>query len=283
MNTCRLTFEISGLTDDPSHPVTGIVVHGTVAHPYTQVTARVRTMPVGPPLLEGSALVAYPSSSTPDPAAPANDGAWQVALSVGFLPLPCGLDLFVDVEATAPGAPACADSGQRPILCKTMPGQPDGPGHGGPGGSGGSVDDDDPNGDGGWTWPDPPHIACPRWGRTFTMTLWGGMALLMTGAVLANAGMVAAGLAVVGLAGALYMFWRTWCMPHVCRVLGALIWVLKRTTLLGAVLSLLQQSAVGLCATVIIGAVTGALVADARRRRCPLPDARTPLNQLPMW
>ena len=110
-----------------------------------------------------------------------------------------------------------------------------------------------------------------------------GAALLMAGIALSSPALATAGAALILVAAGLFTFWRSWCVPSTCVLLGALIWVMKRATIVGAVLSALTLSAPGLCATVAAGSVTGALVAEARRRRCPLPRAAMPLNQLPMW
>lgn len=283
MNPCRLTFEITGQTSNPVVPVSGVTVFGTVAHPYTQVEVSVRTLTAGPAIFQGTATVEYPPPSTSNSADPANDGAWHITFRPGFLSLPCGLNLFIDVQAIAPSASSCPDSGWRSMRCKLMPGvgwrDNDSGSPGGPGSDDVNVDENAVD----WSWPDPPHIACPRWGRNFTVTLAVGAAMLMTGLALAQPALAAAGFAVILVAAGLYIFWRSWCVPSMCVLLGALIWVMKRTTILGAVLSAITLSAVGLCTTLAAGGITGALVAAARRRRCSLPKATAPLNQLPMW
>lgn len=211
-DTCRLKFEIEGISSSPSTVVNAIVVHGTVAYPYSQVSITVRSFSGGLSIFQGIATVVFLPTAASDPADPANDGAWQVTFDAELFALPCGLSLFIEAEAIG-ASTECLDSGSRTIRCKRMPGD---------GGSGDPDDDDsdgpeDPeNGNGEWPWPDPPHIACPRWGRNFARVLLTGLLILMSGIVSETVAVIATGVATLGAASALYMFWQTWCVPGTC-------------------------------------------------------------------
>ena len=136
----------------------------------------------------------------------------------------------------------------------------------------------------GWPWPWPPVIFCPVIGRVFTQALLLAVVALLVGVALLNFALVTGALTAIGVAFAVFFgIWTFFCQPHRCYVLGAILWVMKRATIVALVLLVLAPSLAILAALWIIGATAGVLTGWMRKRRCPIPSLRTPMNQLPVW
>ncbi len=216
-----------------------------------QVEITVRVTQNGPAM--------FTAMATPD-----NNGT----ATAGFIVEPpifaCGSPLWVEARCAAGGE--CSASAQVSIDCKV-------PSDGGSGG---------PN-NGNWPWPFPPQLFCPLIGRGFTLALFTGIVTFLTGVAMALPPAIGAGVAIVVAAFGILAVWRHWCAIPYCYFWGAILWVLKRCLLAGAILTLFFVSAATLLCTLAIGFAAGVVTNRLRKAHCGLPRMITPLTQLPLW
>jgi hypothetical protein len=125
---------------------------------------------------------------------------------------------------------------------------------------------------------------CPAIGRVFTQTLLLAVIALLVGVARINFTVIRVALTAIGVAFAVFFsIWAFFCQPHMCYVLGAILWVMKRATIVALVLLVLAPHLAMLTTLWIIGATAGVLTGWMRKRHCPMPSLRTPMNQLPVW
>ncbi len=183
----------------------------------------------------------------------------------------CGALLWV--EARCVDGNTCSATAPVAIDCKGIPGA--GPG-GGPGGPGGPGEDD-------WPWSLPPELFCPLIGRAFTSALMTGIVATLVGIAMSQAAVAGVGIAIVAAAFGILAVWRRWCSLPYCYFWGAILWVLKRCLLAGAILTLVFVSVATLLCTLVLGVAAGIVTNRLRKAHCPLPSLTTPLTQLPFW
>ena len=254
---CRLDVEVQ--SDGPliAGFVTAVNVIGHASRNCTRVHVTVRTSQLGTTLFSGDATTQYqaiqPGTSASDQA---NDGLWQIQFSVALNGLHCGDELWVEAQCIDGGG-TCQTQGTQGIQCKQTPGT--------------------------WPWPDPPQIACPRWGRIFLELLFIALVLIAAGVSAASVATIAAGLVALAAAAGMRAFWEGWCVPPRCVFWGGVVWVYKWATLAALLLAIGYRSFAGWLVMIAYGIVTGWIALYLQRRHCRVPSARTPLSQLPLW
>lgn len=263
-NTCTFDIGLNGLEPDAVGLPTRLQAYARVQGACTRVRLTVRDPQSGLPLFS-------------DEANADTNGTVAVSFPLNFPIFPCGHQLRVEAECVSGGS--CSGSALVAIACKTRPNggsDPNDPNAPGGGGGGGQPNDD-------WPWGLPPVLWCPLMGRRFTEALLLAAATILIGIAFAIPAVTAAGGVIAAGAFAILAVWRTWCNVSYCKFRGALLWVMKRATLMAIVLSLVTASALMLMVAIACGVVAGMLTAQLRANRCALPDVTTPLNQLPLW
>jgi hypothetical protein len=197
------------------------------------------------------------------------NGGWRCQFPLITVQFACGASIWV--EAQCSGGGHCSIGQAVTIHCKEAPNgapgwQPD------PGGNNGN-----------WPFPWPPAIFCPLIGRFFTsMLLIAWTAFL---ASVANQNPVYGGVALGAIAAdfAVLLLWMQFCQPRFCYVIGAMLWVAKRVTLLGLGMLLIVHHLPMIIALWGTGIISGVLAGMLLKRRCSMPRLTTPLSQLPIW
>lgn len=268
---CTIEVAANGEAPDSGGLPTRLLVYGRITSgTCTRVRCRVRPFQGAP--------VLFSAEADTD-----SNGTWSCEFPVLPAPIACGTPLWVEAQCVA--GDTCAVAQTVWVQCKTQPGggggdgsnQPNPPGGGNNGGN---------NGNGGWEWPWPwpPAIFCPAIGRMFTQLLLISVVALLVGVALLNGAVVVGGLVAIATTFAVFFaIWTFFCQPHSCYVLGAILWVAKRATMVALVLLLLFPNLATLMALWITGAIAGILTGRLRRNRCPIPSLRSSINQLPVW
>jgi len=151
-----------------------------------------------------------------------------------------------------------------------------------PANSGGG-DPNDPNQPSDWPWGLPPALFCPLMGRTFTTALLLGVLAVIAGVALAAPLVIAAGAVAIAGAFAIYAIWTRWCSVSFCNYWGAILWVLKRGVIGAGTIAVLTADVRVFLLAIALGVLAGMVTQKLRASRCPLPSARTSLQQLPLW
>src|SRR5204863_7915525 len=94
---------------------------------------------------------------------------------------------------------------------------------------------------------------------------------------------IAAGALVIAGAFAIYAIWTRWCSVSFCNYWGAILWVLKRGVIAAGAIAVLTVDVRMLLLSFALGVLAGMSTQKLRASRCPLPSARTSLQQLPLW
>lgn len=264
--SCSIEVAANGEALTSAGLPTRLLVYGRITTgTCTRVRCTVRPFQAGP--------VLFAAEAEPD-----SNGTWTCEFPLTAAPIACGTPLWIEAQCIAGGT--CAAAQTVSVACKTRPGgggaQP--PGTGPDGGGGGDGDDGWE-----WPWPWPPAIFCPAVGRVFTAVLLVAVVALLIGVALLNALAVGGALAAIAAAFGLLGVWRFFCQPHACHVLGAVLWVAKRGSVLAFILLVLAPHLAMLVALWMIGVLAGILTGWLRRNRCAVPSIWTPLNQLPVW
>ena len=134
-----------------------------------------------------------------------------------------------------------------------------------------------------WPWGLPSSLFCPLMGRSFAAALQLGLLTLIVGIALALPVAIATGAVMLAGAIAIQATWMRWCNVSDCNYWGAILWVLKRGTISAAVFALLTAKVIMLLVAVTLGVLAGMVTQRLRASRCPLPSAKTSLQQLPLW
>lgn len=270
---CTLEVAANGDAINNAGLPTRLVVYGRITSgACTRVHVRVRIFSGAP--------VLFAADAQPD-----SNGTWSCEFLLIAAPLACGTPLWIEAQCAA--GDTCSVAQTVYVQCKQpQPGggggnnQPQQPG----GGNNGGNNNGGNNGNGDWIWPWPPAIFCPAIGRVFTQTLLLGVVALLAGVAMLNTVVVTGALVVIGATFAVFFgIWMYFCQPHSCYVIGAILWVMKRGTIVALILLLLSPHLAMLMALWIIGAIAGILTGRLRKLRCPIPSLRTSINQLPVW
>jgi hypothetical protein len=254
------TFDLglNGLDPDAVGLPTRVEVYARVQGACTRVRLTVRQT-------QGS-LAMFSAEVTPD-----SNGTCRSDFPLPVPIFPCGFELWVEAECVA------GDSGTAGHLvalsCKSAPST----------GGGGGGDPNDPNQPGDWPWGLPPILFCPLMGRAFTTALLFGVLAIIAGVSLAAPLVIAAGVAVIAGAVAILAIWKQWCSVSFCSYWGAILWVLKRGVIAAGAIAVVTVDVRMLLLAFALGVLAGMVTQKLRASRCPLPSARTSLQQLPLW
>lgn len=265
---CTIEVAANGEAMNSAGLPTRLLVYGRITSgACTRVRCRVRPFQVAP--------VLFTAEAETD-----SNGTWSCEFPLLPAPIACGTPLWIEAQCVADGT--CSVAQTVWVQCKSQPGgggggnsQPHPPGGGNNGGNNGGWE---------WPWPWPPAIFCPAIGRVFTQLLLLSVLALLAGVALLDTVVIAGALAALAVTfGVFFAIWTYFCTPHACYVLGAILWVAKRGTIVALVLLLLSPHVAMLMALWITGAIAGILTGRLRRNRCQIPSARTSINQLPVW
>src|ERR1700749_3918775 len=125
-DSCRIDAEVQARPPYLNGLATNFTVLGHASRSCTRVHVFVRVSQNGPVIFEGFAQTQYQLVQPgTDPAAPENDGLWQLPFLGPPTGLPCGLQLWVDAICIDGGG-TCEAHGWRGVECKQRPGS--GPG-----------------------------------------------------------------------------------------------------------------------------------------------------------
>lgn len=263
---CVIEVAANGEALDSADLATVLLIYGRITSGNcTRVRCRVRLFAGAPVMFSGEADTD-------------SNGTWSCHFPLTVAPLACGTPLWVEAQCIS--GDNCSVAQTVYMQCKLRPGGGGGnpPGGGNNGGGNGNDDDD------GWQWPWPPEIFCPTIGRLFTQTLLISVIALLGGVALLNNAVILGALAAIGACFAVFFgIWTWFCQPHICYVIGAILWVAKRGTIAALVLLVISPNVAMFMAIWGMGTIAGVLTGWLRRRRCPIPSLRTPINQLPVW
>jgi hypothetical protein len=261
---CSFDLGLNGLEPNAVGLPTRLEVSARVQGSCNRVRLTVRQHQGGPSIFSGEV-------------SPDLNGTCKASFPLPAAIFPCEFGLWV--EASCVEAGNCFKGQMLPISCKGPPGGGDeDPGDSSPpdgGDEGGSNDE--------WPWPLPPVQFCPLIGRSFTVALLLGLLTLVASvALLAPAGIAAAGVIIAG-ALAILGVWLHWCTVSFCNLWGAILWALKRAVIAGVLVVLFTANIPVLLLSLTMGMAGGVITAKLRSMRCRLPAHTTPLQELPLW
>ena len=260
--TCQITeLHISGDDHDALGRPRRWSVFARVSGTCTHVNIEVRLVPV-----QGNNL--YSATCEVDN-----------GLATGFVDFPdptyfCGQRLWACATCAGGG---CTLSGWTHLRCKAEGTTGTGPTNGNgnvPGGGNGGL----PN----WPWPSPPSIFCPMIGRIF-IPMFAAAVLVIVVASTFGMNWVLAAVALLSVPFAVLAFWRRWCTPRWCYVVGGMLWGLKPAFVAAVGLAIFQPNVLTAVVALAIGAGAGMCTAYLRENRCFIPKLTTPFSALPIW
>jgi hypothetical protein len=266
---CSFDLGLNGLEPDAVGLPTRLEVYAHVQGSCDRVRLTVRQH-------QGGASI-FSAEVSPDSVSPDSNGTCKARFPLPTAIFPCGFELWV--EASCVEAGNCFKGEMLPISCKGPPGAGgEDPGDSSPPGGGDESGSNDE-----WPWPLPPLQFCPLMGRSFTIALLLGlMTLVASVALLAPAGIAAAGVIIAG-AFAILGVWLHWCTVSFCNLWGAILWALKRAVTASVLVVLFTASIPVLLLSLTMGIAAGVITAKLRSMRCRLPAHTTPLQELPLW
>ena len=254
--SCTFDLGLNGLDRDAVGLPTRVEVYARVQGSCTRVQLTVRQAQGTSPL--------FTQAVTPD-----SNGTCSIDFPLPSTIFPCGFKLWVDAQCL--DGDSGATGGFVALDCKGLP-RADGDNSNSPG-------QNDVN----WPWGLPSSLFCPLMGRSFAAALQLGLLTLIVGIALALPVAIATGAVMLEGAIAIQATWMRWCNVSDCNYWGAILWVLKRGTISAAVFALLTAKVIMLLVAVTLGVLAGMVTQRLRASRCPLPSAKTSLQQLPLW
>ncbi len=265
----------------PNNEPEFLVVQGRAAAGIRYVHIHLRS-DVSGSLLAQEVVEVIPSSQSSE-----GTWGWRVEAADHGLILFCGRGFLVEAIGLDNASVALLDtmrSRTTNLVCKPPPANDP------PGGSGTTVDVPGPGGPTtgpttgptipGWPFPWPP-VGCPTSASIYTNGLLAFMLLLVAALAFLNPITFTTSMVALTLALFYRWIWGICANPRDCARWSRLLWVCKRATIGGVLISLIGLSLPAFILTLSYGVTVGLLTIRMTEGGCELPQVMTPIANLP--